>query len=194
MALTGKQRAFVIEYVKDFNATQSAIRAGYSKKTAKQMGYENLTKPYLMEAIDAFLDENAMKAKEVVQHLTAIARGNIGDLVNELGDPDFEKAASEGRTNLIQTIKTKTVTTKDDAVIETVEFKLYDRLKALDMLAKYHNLTNTTVIHTWQDDMLDGIKSGEYSYDDVVGALEDLNKDVSLAEQWFKSANVPITG
>ncbi|MBP5144120.1 terminase small subunit, partial [Pseudomonas chlororaphis] len=45
MALTQKQRLFVDEYLIDLNATQAAIRAGYSKRTAGQIGDENLKKP-----------------------------------------------------------------------------------------------------------------------------------------------------
>ena len=49
--LTPKQAAFVQEYLIDLNATQAAIRAGYSESTAKEIGYENLTKPHIGEAI-----------------------------------------------------------------------------------------------------------------------------------------------
>lgn len=51
--LTDKQRAFVAEYLVDKNATQAAIRAGYSKKTAASIGEENLRKPEIRAAIDA---------------------------------------------------------------------------------------------------------------------------------------------
>ena len=57
--LTAKQKRFCDEYLKDLNATQAAIRAGYSEKTAKQIGQENLTKPYLKNYI-----EERMKQKE----------------------------------------------------------------------------------------------------------------------------------
>lgn len=59
MKLTPKQEMFVLEYLKDLNATQAAIRAGYSQKTAQAIGAENLTKPLVKEAIDA-----AMAARE----------------------------------------------------------------------------------------------------------------------------------
>ena len=49
--LTDKQKAFVQEYLIDLNATQAAIRAGYSKKTAAVVGHENLRKPYIAEAV-----------------------------------------------------------------------------------------------------------------------------------------------
>lgn len=51
MALTPKQARFVDEYLIDLNATQAAIRAGYSERTAQQIGAENLTKPVVAEAI-----------------------------------------------------------------------------------------------------------------------------------------------
>jgi phage terminase small subunit len=57
--LTPKQQCFVDEYLIDLNATQAAIRAGYSAKTAKAIGAENLTKPDIKAAIDA-----AMKDRE----------------------------------------------------------------------------------------------------------------------------------
>lgn len=58
MALTARQQQFVAEYLIDLNATKAAIRAGYAAKTARVIGYENLTKPYIAEAIEA-----AMKAR-----------------------------------------------------------------------------------------------------------------------------------
>lgn len=59
--LTAKQQRFVEEYLIDLNATQAAIRAGYSEKTAKDMGCENLAKPNIAEAIDEAL---AMRSEE----------------------------------------------------------------------------------------------------------------------------------
>lgn len=53
MALTPKQQRFVDEYLVDANATQAAIRAGYSEKTARQAGAENLSKPVIRQAIEA---------------------------------------------------------------------------------------------------------------------------------------------
>lgn len=55
--MTDKQQFFVQEYLKDFNATQAAIRAGYSKKTAGAIGAENLTKPEIQEALQKAMSE-----------------------------------------------------------------------------------------------------------------------------------------
>ena len=65
--LNPKQQSFCREYVKDFNATQSAIRAGYSKKTAKVIGYENLTKPYISVFLSNLMDKQAEKAEITVE-------------------------------------------------------------------------------------------------------------------------------
>ncbi len=62
-ALTPKQQRFVEEYLIDLNATQAAIRAGYSKKTAKSIGQENLTKPYIAAVIDAAKAERSIRTE-----------------------------------------------------------------------------------------------------------------------------------
>lgn len=77
--MTPKQRKFCDEYIKTGNATQSAINAGYSQKTAKSIGAENLTKPDLKKYIDSKLksiSDNAIAtAEETLSILTKIVRG-----------------------------------------------------------------------------------------------------------------------
>ncbi|MDM7493124.1 terminase small subunit [Lentilactobacillus kefiri] len=83
--LTPKQRKFVDEYIKLGNATQAAINAGYSKRTAKSIGQENLTKPDLKAFIDQRMAEieshRIMDAQEALQLLTRIARGEEKETV-----------------------------------------------------------------------------------------------------------------
>lgn len=77
--MTAKQKRFCDEYLIDLNATQAAIRAGYSEKTAKQIGQENLTKPDLKEYIEKRMAEKeaALVADqtEVMKYLTSVLRG-----------------------------------------------------------------------------------------------------------------------
>ena len=79
MRLTQKQRLFADEYIKSGNATQSALKAGYSPKTVRSIGQENLTKPDIKAYIDAKMAEieshKIADAKEAMQAITAIARG-----------------------------------------------------------------------------------------------------------------------
>lgn len=84
--LTRKQKDFCIYYVETGNATEAARRAGYSQKTASFIGNENLTKPYLVEEIERLLEDKRkeqkdaiMTAQEVMEHFTAIARGEEKD-------------------------------------------------------------------------------------------------------------------
>lgn len=77
--LTLKQKKFADEYIISGNATQSAIKAGYSKKTAGVIAVENLEKPNIKAYIDKRLkeldDKAIAKQEEVLQYLTAVMRG-----------------------------------------------------------------------------------------------------------------------
>ena len=77
--MTAKQMRFCDEYLIDLNATQAAIRAGYSEKTAKQIGQENLTKPDLQKYIEKRMAEKEEELiadqDEVLKYLTSVLRG-----------------------------------------------------------------------------------------------------------------------
>lgn len=81
--MTPKQKAFADYYIECGNATEAAIKAGYSKKTAKVIGCENLTKPYLSEYIKERLAEIESKRiasiEEVMRFYTAVMRGTEKD-------------------------------------------------------------------------------------------------------------------
>lgn len=70
---------FVDEYLVDFNKTRAAIRAGYSAKTARNLGYETYKNPLVKAAIDAKIKELAINAEETTKLIMDIARGNLGD-------------------------------------------------------------------------------------------------------------------
>jgi phage terminase small subunit len=77
--LTEKQKIFCDEYLIDCNATQAAIRAGYSEKNANNIASENLAKPYLRAYIDARMAEKRKSIiatqDEVLAYLTSVLRG-----------------------------------------------------------------------------------------------------------------------
>lgn len=88
MALTAKQKKFCLEYAKSENATQAAIKAGYSKKTARFTGTENLTKPNIQNELErvskkakekaaAEAKNSIADAAEIQSILSAILRGDI---------------------------------------------------------------------------------------------------------------------
>ena len=78
--LTAKQQRFCDEYLIDLNATQAAIRAGYSKKTANRIATENLSKPVIKDYIAARMAEKESELiadqDEVLKYLTSVMRGN----------------------------------------------------------------------------------------------------------------------
>lgn len=75
--LTPKQERFVGEYLIDYNATQAAVRAGYSEKTAHAIGYQNLQKPAIQQAIKAALqrenDRLLISGEKILEGLMDIA-------------------------------------------------------------------------------------------------------------------------
>lgn len=89
--LTEKQKRFIDYYIKLGNATEAAIKAGYSKNSAKQIGNENMTKLdfFIKERLRELEDERTADAKEVLQYLTAVMRGEIEEevvVVESTGD------------------------------------------------------------------------------------------------------------
>ena len=88
--LTVMQQKFAHEFIKSGNATDAAIKAGYSKNSARQMGSENLSKPYIRAYIDERLDkmdkESIADEKEVMKYLTRILRGQeVEEILKGLG-------------------------------------------------------------------------------------------------------------
>lgn len=84
--LTPKQELFVKEYLVELNATQAAIKAGYSKKTAEVIGFENLRKPKIQAAIQAAMDQRAerteIKADDVLKYWHDIATADPNELIH----------------------------------------------------------------------------------------------------------------
>jgi len=76
--LSNKQKAFVEEYLTDFNATQAALRAGYSSNTSYSMGARLLKNVEISEAIQARLTEKTMSADEVLIRITEQAKADLG--------------------------------------------------------------------------------------------------------------------
>lgn len=83
MALNERQKAFADYYIELGNATEAAIKAGYSEKTAYSIGSENLNKPeisaYIKERLDEQSEKRVADANEVIEFYTAVMRGEVKD-------------------------------------------------------------------------------------------------------------------
>ena len=134
--MTKKQKRFIEEYLIDLNATQAAIRAGYSPDTAKSIGSENLTKPDIQARIAKAMAERSRRtgvnADRVVMELAKIAFVNASDVI-DAETATLKPDAAREDTAAIQSVKVKTF--GEDGLER--EIKMADKLKALELLGKH---------------------------------------------------------
>lgn len=140
--LTPKQQRFVEEYLKDLNATQAAIRAGYSKKTAYRIGATLVQKTSVAAAIDQAKKKRASRteitAERVLRELARLAFSDVADYVEVRDDEVRVRDLTElnkDQTRCISEISDSTYRGERKRA-----FKLYDKAKALDMLTRHLGL------------------------------------------------------
>ena len=143
--LTGKQSRYCEEYIIDLNATQAALRAGYSKNTSRIIGCQNLTKLNIQEEIQRLKSERSdrvqIEADSVVQELSKIAFSNIKNYLSLADDEVYFKNLNEVPdeiTAAVESIKIYTTKNKDGSrEYTTTQFKLHSKLNALEQLGKH---------------------------------------------------------
>ena len=134
-----KQKRFADEYIISGNATQAAIKAGYSKKTAAVIGTENLIKPniknYIDERLEELKSERTADAQEVLEYLTSVMRGNeteevligVGEgmqstIQKEVGAKDRLKAAELlGKRFALFTDKTEVAVSEIPTFVDDID-------------------------------------------------------------------------
>lgn len=163
--LTEKQRRFVDEYLIDLNATQAAIRAGYSVKTAKDIGCQNLAKLNIQQEISEKMAERSKRTgvnqDRIVLELAKIAFVNAADVIDS-DDATIKAGATADDTAAIQSVKVKVIPTKEGEGVER-EIRLNDKLKALELLGKHLGMwndkldvnVNIPVVISGEDDLED---------------------------------------
>jgi phage terminase small subunit len=153
-SLSAKQQLFVAEYLIDLNATQAAIRAGYSVRTARRVGSLNMTKHDIRAAIDAAIEEQKKRigitADEVIREMVLIGMADMKDFVR-IDEGGFIQALpldtlAEGKSRIIKKVKEKRViksTPEGDQILDsTYEFELCDKVKSLEMLGRHLGILN----------------------------------------------------
>ena len=144
--LTDKQKKFVEEYLIDLNATQSAIRAGYSPKTANEQGARLLANVSIQEAISKAMAERSRRTginqDRIVQELARIAFVKITDVV----DPDGEinTNASDDDLACIESYKVEDSDSVNGSSSKR-EVKLASKIKALELLWKHVGMWNDKI-------------------------------------------------
>lgn len=137
--LTDKQQRFVEEYLIDLNATQAAIRAGFSVKNAGKIGPELLGKTRVKLAIDKAMAERSRRTgitqDRVLQELAKIAFVNATDVIN-MDEATIRGDANREDTAAIASVKVKTIPGEEGDIVER-EVKMCDKLKALELIGKH---------------------------------------------------------
>lgn len=157
MKLAPKHARFVAEYRKDLNATQAAIRAGYSRKTARAQGARLLTDADIAGAIAqqaaAALERAELSADRVLEELRRLAFSDVRGLFDEAGnlkplkDLTPEQAAAIGSIEVVK----KNLAAGDGEVDTVIKIKTWDKTRSLEMLAKHFALLTDVVKHTTDD-------------------------------------------
>lgn len=145
-ALSLQKKKFVLEYLKDFNATEAAKRAKYSRKTAYSQGGRLLknveVRRALSEVSGELLQGDVADIQELIQFWTAIKRGNIKDVCSWTKDGFVFTASSDemerATSQLIKKVKvTEKTSAKGDWSETKTEVELHDALEASEKLGKY---------------------------------------------------------
>ncbi|MCP1288321.1 terminase small subunit [Mammaliicoccus sciuri] len=109
MKLTIKQQKFVDEYLISGNATDAAIKAGYSKKSARQVATENLSKPYISEYINERLQEvkndKLMSIEEAMLISSSLARGEVQKAYTKIHDHLKDEVVKETTYNITPSVE-----------------------------------------------------------------------------------------
>lgn len=167
MALTDKQEMFCREYLIDLNATQAAIRAGYSEKTAPTIACENLIKPNIQQRIAELKAERCERTKVdsdyVLQRLTEIDQMDVLDIMNEVGDlkpvRDWPKV---WRTSL-SGLDIMAMAGDGDTAALLKKIKWPDKVKNLELLGKHVDVQafkeQTKVEHGFEEEVSDLMKA-----------------------------------
>lgn len=159
--LNSRQRRFVQEYLIDLNATQAAIRAGYSVDTAGSIGSENLTKPEIARAVEVAQAERLARVEltgdMVIQELRKIGFANMQDYMGSTpdGDPflDFSMLTRDQAAALQEvTVEDYMDGRGEDArAVKRVKFKLSDKRAALVDIGRHLGLFTDRVQHQQLD-------------------------------------------
>ena len=144
--LTKKEMIFVEEYIRCWNGAAAARSAGYSANAAKQIAYENLTKPYLQAAIEKRLTEIRMSLNEFYARLSEQARANIADFIEFYDVPVLDRDGKHVGERQSVRVKQDTFEryghlVKSIAPTANGDFKveLYSAQTALELTGKTHS-------------------------------------------------------
>lgn len=152
--MNARQARFVAEYLVDLNATQAALRAGYSPNTAAKIGSENLQKPDIKRAIAEkqaeSLADTGLSAKRVLEEYRRLAFQDIRGFFRDDGTlkPLSEWTEDQGSAVASMEVIIKNAEAGDGHMDRVHKFKLWDKTRALESLAKHFGLLVDKMEHS----------------------------------------------
>lgn len=141
--LTLKQNAFIDNYIETGNATDAAVKAGYTedRNSAASVGSQLLRNLKIADEIKRRLKVNIASAGEVLETLTKHARGDLTDLIDSSGQFNLKKARRKRLLKKLRTKKTVRYTRDGERIEEThTEYEIHDPQSALEKLGRFHQL------------------------------------------------------
>lgn len=178
--LNPKQQRFVEEYLIDLNATQAAIRAGYSPKTATAIASENLSKPSISAAIACAMAERSKRTgitqDRILEELAKAAFIKLTDIVDDTGK--IKAGATDEDRACIESIKYKRTDT-DTGYSEEREVKASSKLKAIELLMRHTGMLDSRIS---KEQLKLNREKFEYEKEKAAGAFQEY-EDMDGIEQ-----------
>lgn len=164
--MTKKQKRFIEEYLIDLNATQAAIRAGYSPETAQEQGSRLLSNVMVSNGIAKAIAERSKRTginqDRVVYELAKIALVNPGKVIN-IQDATIRKDATDEDLAAVQSIKVKKSYSETGEMTER-EVRMSDKVRALELLGRHLGM--------WNDKLqVSGLEDEKTKLDDLLRQL-----------------------
>jgi len=187
--LTPKQQAFVENYLIDLNATQAAIRAGYSAKTAYSIGEENLRKPEIQGVIEQAKKEREQRteitADRVLKELAKIAFTDIKDFM-EFGPEEatvIDNESGEPVKLIRAAVQVKPSSQVDGSVLaevsqtrDGIKVKPHDKMKALELIGRHLAMFTDKVDQSLTGELAIKHQASKLTDEELEGRIAELQK------------------
>lgn len=145
-SLSPKQLRFCLEYIKDSNATQAAIRAGYSENSAGPQGSRLLSLPkvktYIVSQTTKIVEKAGITADKVLREMAAVGLVRLSDVVTWDGSGNIvmkpsDELTPEEAASICEVTQTETVSLKTGDITTTTRLRMHPKVTALSKLAEW---------------------------------------------------------
>ncbi len=162
LKLTPKQKLFCKYYLISLNATDAAIKAGYSKKTANRIGTENLSKPVIREYLESQMKKREEKlditADKVINEIAKLAFANTTDILEITDHGVVIKDLTKLDTSCISSAEE---VFDKEGIRLGVKIKLHDKTKNLELLGRHLGLFKDKIEHSFDEKIENWLRGGK---------------------------------